>query len=99
MNRLSIGVQSLDNGLLQLLGRRHNADEAVGAFRAAREAGFDNLNLDLMYGLPNQSLSQWEATIAGLAGLAPEHISLYALTLGGGHANAGLGGPGQDSGT
>ena len=81
VNRLSIGVQSLDNGLLQLLGRRHTADEAVGAFRAAREAGFDNLNLDLMYGLPNQSLSQWEATIAGLAGLAPEHISLYALTL------------------
>ena len=81
VNRLSIGVQSLDNGLLQLLGRRHSADGAVEAFRTAREAGFENINLDLMYGLPNQHLSQWEDTITRLAELAPEHISLYALTL------------------
>ena len=81
VNRLSIGVQSLDNGLLQLLGRRHSADGAIGAFQTAREAGFDNVNLDLMYGLPNQSLSQWEDTITRLVGLSPEHISLYALTL------------------
>ncbi len=81
VNRLSIGVQSLDNGLLQLLGRRHNADGAIGAFETARDAGFGNVNLDLMYGLPNQSLSQWEDTIARLAVLSPEHISLYALTL------------------
>ena len=81
VNRLSIGVQTLDNGLLQLLGRRHSADGAIEAFRSARGAGFDNVNLDLMYGLPNQSLSQWEDTITRLAGLSPEHISLYALTL------------------
>ena len=81
VNRLSIGVQSLDNGLLQLLGRRHTADGAIEAFQTAREAGFDNVNLDLMYGLPNQSLSQWEDTVARLAALTPEHISLYALTL------------------
>lgn len=81
VNRLSIGVQSLDNGLLQLLGRRHSADGATEAFRTAREAGFENVNLDLMYGLPNQSLRQWEDTISGLAELSPEHISLYALTL------------------
>ena len=81
VNRLSIGVQSLDNGLLQLLGRRHSADGAIEAFQTARSAGFNNVNLDLMYGLPNQSLDQWEDTIARLAALSPEHISLYALTL------------------
>ena len=81
VNRLSIGVQSLDNDLLQLLGRRHTANGAIEAFRTACEAGFSNVNLDLMYGLPNQSLSQWEDTIGRLAELTPEHISLYALTL------------------
>ncbi len=81
VNRLSIGVQSLDNGLLQLLGRRHTADEAIEAFQTARDAGFGNVNLDLMYGLPHQSLAQWESTIERLAALPPEHISLYALTL------------------
>ena len=81
VNRLSIGVQSLDNGLLQLLGRRHTADGAIEAFETARAAGFGNVNLDLMYGLPRQSLGQWEDTIERLAALSPEHISLYALTL------------------
>lgn len=81
VNRLSIGVQSLDNGLLQLLGRRHSADGAIEAFRTARDAGIENVNLDLMYGLPNQTVGQWEETITRLAALAPEHISLYALTL------------------
>ena len=81
VNRLSIGVQSLDNGLLNLLGRRHQASEAVDAYQAARQAGFDNVNLDLMYGLPNQSMSQWRQTLDTLIGLAPEHISLYALTI------------------
>ena len=81
VNRLSIGVQSLDNDLLNLLGRRHQASEAVQAFEAARQAGFDNVNLDLMYGLPNQSMDQWRQTLDSLVSLAPEHISLYALTL------------------
>ena len=81
VNRLSIGVQSLDNGLLQLLGRRHTADGAIEAFQTARDAGFNNVNLDLMYGLPHQSIAQWEDTIERLAALSPEHISLYALTL------------------
>ena len=81
VNRLSIGVQSLDNGLLNLLGRRHQASEAIEAFQAARQAGFDNVNLDLMYGLPNQSLEQWQQTLTSLIDLAPEHISLYALTI------------------
>ncbi len=81
VNRLSIGVQSLDNGLLQLLGRRHTSDGAIEAFKAARSAGFDNVNLDLMYGLPHQDPAQWQDTIEGLAALEPQHISLYALTL------------------
>ena len=81
VNRLSIGVQSLDNGLLHLLGRRHSADGAIVAFQTARDAGFENVNLDLMYGLPHQTVAQWDDTIKRLAELAPEHISLYALTL------------------
>ena len=81
VNRLSIGIQSLDNNLLNLLGRRHQASEAIDAFQAARQAGFDNVNLDLMYGLPNQSLEQWQQTLSSLIDLAPEHISLYALTI------------------
>ena len=81
VNRLSIGVQSLDNGLLQLLGRRHSANDAIAAFQTARDAGFENVNLDLMYGLPGQTAGQWEDTITRLAALSPEHISLYALTL------------------
>ena len=81
VNRLSIGVQSLDNGLLHLLGRRHSADGAIEAFHTARDAGFVNVNLDLMYGLPHQTLAQWRDTIERLAALSPEHVSLYALTL------------------
>ena len=81
VNRLSIGVQSLDNDLLNLLGRRHQASEAVEGFQSARQAGFDNVNLDLMYGLPSQSLEQWQRTLNSLIELTPEHISLYALTI------------------
>ena len=81
VNRLSIGVQSLDNGLLELLGRRHDAGQAVEAFRTACDAGFSNVNLDLMYGLPRQSLSQWQDTVERLVSLFPAHISLYCLTL------------------
>ena len=81
VNRLSIGVQSLDNGLLDLLGRRHDAAQAVEAFQTARTAGFSNINLDLMYGLPRQSLAQWQDTLESLVSLSPAHISLYCLTL------------------
>ncbi len=81
VNRLSIGVQSLDNDLLALLGRRHNADQAIAAFRTVRDAGFANINLDLMYGLPRQTAAQWQDTLQRLAALSPSHISLYCLTL------------------
>ena len=81
VNRISIGVQSMDNGLLAMLGRRHDAAEAAAALRRCRRAGFGNISLDLMYGLPRQSLRQWRETLDAVLGLAPEHLSLYALTL------------------
>ena len=81
VNRVSIGVQSMDNGLLAMLGRRHDADEAAEALAYCRQAGFDNVNLDLMYGLPQQDLTQWVDTVERVIELSPEHLSLYALTL------------------
>ena len=79
--RLSIGVQSFDDGLLIALDRFHTAGEAERALQAARDAGFTNLNLDLMFGLPKQNLPLWEATLERALALGTEHLSLYALTL------------------
>ena len=84
INRLSIGVQSFDDGLLKLLGRRHSAADAVEAHRLARDAGFDNVSIDLMYGLPHQNIDHWRETLARTSDLLPPHVSLYALTLEGG---------------
>jgi oxygen-independent coproporphyrinogen-3 oxidase len=81
INRLSIGVQSLDDRLLDLLGRRHSAAEAVLSFQMAARAGFDNVSIDLMYGLPQQGLDQWSQTLGDAAGLEPDHVSMYCLTL------------------
>ncbi len=81
INRLSIGVQSLDDGLLKSLSRRHDAETAIGAYRSAREAGFDNINLDLMFGLSDQTIEQWQDSVDRVIALRPEHLSLYALTL------------------
>ena len=81
VNRISMGVQSMDNGLLAMLGRRHNAARAVTALESCRQAGFDNVNLDLMYGLPQQTLEQWRDTVERTLAQAPEHISMYSLTL------------------
>ena len=81
VNRLSIGVQSLDDAQLQRLGRIHSADEARAAVAMARDAGFDNLNLDLMFALPEQTPVQAADDLAGVIDLAPEHISWYQLTL------------------
>jgi oxygen-independent coproporphyrinogen-3 oxidase len=80
-NRLSLGVQSFQDDELRLLGRVHSAAEAREAHRAARRAGFENVNLDLIYGLPGQSLAAWQRTLAEAVALRPEHLSLYALTL------------------
>jgi oxygen-independent coproporphyrinogen III oxidase len=84
VNRLSIGVQSFDDHELRLLGRRHNVDQAIAAVQAARVAGFDNLSIDLMFGLPYQFAASWAHSLEEAIALDPEHISAYALTLEGG---------------
>ncbi len=81
VNRLSIGVQASDNNLLKLIGRRHNFQQAQKAIHNARLAGFDNISVDLMYGLPSQTKSDWAETLAKIVELHPEHISCYALKL------------------
>jgi len=81
VNRLSIGVQSLDAAQLKTLGRIHDPGQAVDAYRLARDAGFDNLNLDLMFALPQQTPAQAMADLAGVIALQPEHLSWYQLTL------------------
>ena len=81
VNRLSIGVQATDNNLLKLIGRRHSFQQAQKAYRDARAAGFDNISLDLMYGLPSQTKRDWADTLAQIVELHPEHISAYALKL------------------
>lgn len=81
INRVSIGVQSLSDRLLGLLGRRHSALEAVNAYRMSLASGFENISIDLMYGLPHQSLHEWEETLKDAVGLNPYHISMYCLTL------------------
>lgn len=79
INRISIGVQSFDVGLLKTLGRIHTPEEAAAAVRMAREAGFANISLDLMYALPGQSLAQWRDTLAQAVSLPVNHISAYSL--------------------
>ena len=81
VNRLSFGVQSFDDGCLQRLGRIHSSGDAERAVKAAQDAGFDNLNLDLMYALPGQSLAMALADVDRAIALQPAHLSHYQLTL------------------
>jgi len=81
INRLSIGVQSFDAAFLQQLGRVHGRDEALQAAAIARRAGFDNFNLDLMFGLPGQSTRQALTDLGEAIGCGPTHVSWYQLTL------------------
>ncbi len=81
VNRLSFGVQSFDDGCLQRLGRIHSSGDAERAVKAAQDAGFDNLNLDLMYALPDQTLAMAERDVERAVALQPAHISHYQLTL------------------
>ena len=81
VNRLSLGVQSMDDTLLACIGRIHTAGDAEQAVRMAREAGFENLNLDLMYGLPGQTAEQWQDTLQKAIALSPDHMSCYSLIL------------------
>lgn len=81
INRLSYGVQSANTEELRMLERVHDFFDVIEAVTAARKAGFDNLNLDLIYGLPEQTLASWQTTVKRILDLHPEHISAYALTL------------------
>ena len=81
INRISFGVQSANPSELRMLERAHSYYDVINAVTWARQAGFDNLSLDLIYGLPLQTLDDWSATVKLILGLAPEHLSLYALTL------------------
>lgn len=79
INRLSIGVQSFEDELLQLIGRRHNAEQARQAVAIAQAAGFDNISIDLMYALPSQTMQQWQHDVAQALQLNVQHISTYGL--------------------
>ncbi len=81
INRISFGVQSANTEELRMLERAHNFFDVIEAVTSARKAGFDNLNLDIIYGLPEQTLPTWQTTVQRILGLHPEHISAYALTL------------------
>lgn len=81
INRLSIGAQSMDDEQLSFLGRIHSRSDFLENFQAARDAGFDNMNVDLMFGIPGQSRQMWEESLRQVLELSPEHISLYSLQL------------------
>jgi oxygen-independent coproporphyrinogen-3 oxidase len=81
VNRLSMGVQSLHDPTLRVLGRIHTAAEARASYEDARRAGFENINLDFIFGLPGQTIEQWDATLREIAGWQTDHFSLYSLIL------------------
>ena len=81
VNRVSLGLQSLDDRLLRAIGRNHEAAAGPAAVRAARSAGIDNVSVDLMFGLPGQSLDDWRRSVDGVLALNPDHVSAYALTI------------------
>lgn len=81
INRLSLGIQSFDDNFLQCLGRAHNSKQARQAFLDARNAGFNNIGIDLMHSLPGQSLLQWQSDLEQAVRLSAEHLSVYGLTI------------------
>lgn len=81
VNRLNIGVQSLDDHLLAFLGRRHNRARALSAIAAAQAAGFEQIGIDLIFGIPGQSLGSWQRSLREAIALHPAHLSCYQLTV------------------
>ncbi|MDD2582438.1 MAG: radical SAM family heme chaperone HemW [Desulfuromonadaceae bacterium] len=90
INRISLGVQSFDDRFLTCLGRIHTAEQSRQAFLDAREAGFNNISIDLMHSLPGQNLHQWRSELLHAISLCPEHISIYGLTVEDGTPFAGI---------
>jgi oxygen-independent coproporphyrinogen-3 oxidase len=80
VTRVSLGIQSWDNELLKVLGREHNSQQAEQSFHILRAAGFSNINVDLMFGLPGQTVEQWKFTLEKTIALQPDHVSAYCLT-------------------
>jgi len=81
VNRISLGIQSFEDRFLTCLGRIHTTEQSRQAFQAARQAGFNNISIDLIHSLPDQSLNQWRTELQQAVRLAPEHISIYGLTV------------------
>tara|TARA_B100001250_G_scaffold69233_2_gene55568 strand:+ start:12817 stop:13839 length:1023 start_codon:yes stop_codon:yes gene_type:complete len=81
VNRLSIGVQSFSNTDLEFMNRSHNAEEAIKSIKMAQQTGFNNISVDLIYGLPKQTLKKWKKNIDQLFSLGVQHFSAYALTI------------------
>ncbi|MGB0403813.1 MAG: radical SAM family heme chaperone HemW [Salibacteraceae bacterium] len=81
LNRLSMGIQSFHNNELNLLGRKHSSQKAIEAVEAIRVAGFNNFNLDLIYGVPDSSIDSWRENLKQIIALNPNHISSYCLTI------------------
>ena len=79
INRLSIGIQSFQNHVLKFIGRQHSSDDAVNVYKMAREAGFENITVDLMFGIPNQSIVDLQRDLNILKELKPENVSIYSL--------------------
>ncbi len=81
VNRLSLGLQAVQSSLLKSIGRIHDFKEFEESFRIARETGFNNINVDIMFGLPNQTVEQWKETLKIITSFEPEHISAYSLII------------------
>jgi oxygen-independent coproporphyrinogen-3 oxidase len=81
INRISMGVQSFNEEILKFLGRVHDKNQVVKAFNLAREAGFENISIDLIYGIPGENIESWKETLKTAVALSPEHISLYQLKI------------------
>jgi oxygen-independent coproporphyrinogen-3 oxidase len=81
INRISLGIQSFDDRFLTCLGRIHTTEQSRQAFQATRQAGFNNVSIDLIHSLPGQSLEQWQTELQQAIDLGPEHISIYGLTI------------------
>lgn len=81
INRINIGVQSFEEKALRFLGRRHSVREAISAVEISRRAGFDNIGLDLIYGVPGQTIESWLDTLRRAVAFSPEHLSCYQLTI------------------